>query len=242
MADGVWAYLVARSAVDFDNLRGVAEEPLRRLPVGDLVAVVGSVPLETFGEEGLKKNLEDLDWLAVTARRHDSVIRQLSGPVVPFRFATVYSDDDSARSAVAERADEFAAALEFVSGRTEIGVTGFAIRPPEEKSPAEKVSGRDYLLRRKHELQQQEWSAQESVQSAKLVHEQLLEMAVAGQSNRPHDQKLTHGEPMVHNGTYLVENAQIAAFEQRVTECGEQFPNLRLQVNGHWPPYSFVSS
>ena len=46
--------------------------------VPDLTAAVGTVGLDEFGEEGLRRNLEDLDWLAATARAHDAVISAIA--------------------------------------------------------------------------------------------------------------------------------------------------------------------
>src|SRR5438309_10678380 len=107
---GIWLYAVTRGpepAVP-PGTTGVGGAPVRTLAEAGLVAVVGSVGLDEFGEEPLRRNLEDLDWLAATARAHDTVVDAVarSGPAVPARLATVYTDDGRVREVLAGRRDE----------------------------------------------------------------------------------------------------------------------------------------
>ena len=115
---GIWLYAVTRrGAGAVGALSGVAGEALRTIEAGGLMALVGDVPLDTFGEQALRRNFEDLDWLGAVARAHDAVIGAVAGigPVVPIRLATVYRDDDRVRRVLEERADEFERTLDFVS-------------------------------------------------------------------------------------------------------------------------------
>src|SRR6185503_18837915 len=93
-----------------------------------LTAAVGTVGLDEFGEEGLRRNLEDLDWLAATARAHDAVIAAIArfGPVVPMRMATVYLDDQRVSKLLEARRDDFVTALRHVTARAELGVKAYA--------------------------------------------------------------------------------------------------------------------
>src|SRR5690349_13812840 len=111
----VWLYAVIRGeAVDrIGGLLGVDGETVRRVDGNDLSAIVGTVHLEEFGEEALRRNLENLDWLAVKARAHDAVISAIarSGPVLPVRMATVYLDDERVEELLTTRCQDFIAAL-----------------------------------------------------------------------------------------------------------------------------------
>src|SRR4051794_24471870 len=101
-ADGVWVYAVThggRVEGRLRGLRGVAGEMVRLVASGGLVAVVGTVSLDEFGEDALRRNLEDLDWVAAKARAHDAVISAVAqaAAVIPVRMATVYRDDEGVR-------------------------------------------------------------------------------------------------------------------------------------------------
>ena len=75
--EAVWLYAVVHGDGAEDRiarLRGVAGEPVRAVADGGLLAAVGTVALDEFGEEAVRRNLEDLDWLAAKARAHDAVI------------------------------------------------------------------------------------------------------------------------------------------------------------------------
>lgn len=102
---GVWLYAVTRGRIPprLTELRGVGGEPVRTVDADDLLAVVSSVSLDEFGEVALKRNLEDLDWLAATARAHDAVVNSVArtAPAVPFRLATLYLGDERVRGLLA---------------------------------------------------------------------------------------------------------------------------------------------
>src|SRR5258705_4491580 len=119
---GVWIYAITGhvSAASLDQLRGVGGGPVRAIAAGDLMAVVEDVGLAEFGEQALRRHLEDLDWLAATARAHHRVIDAVAqqGPLVPIRLATVYSNDGGVAAMLAPRDTDFRAAPDRIRGRT----------------------------------------------------------------------------------------------------------------------------
>ena len=68
-ASAVWVYaLTERGGAALPGVTGVAGGPVRLVDADGLTAVVSSVSLEEFGEEALRRNLEDLAWLEAVAR------------------------------------------------------------------------------------------------------------------------------------------------------------------------------
>ncbi|MFL6016935.1 MAG: GvpL/GvpF family gas vesicle protein, partial [Gaiellaceae bacterium] len=69
------------------STEGVGGGRVELVSAGGLAAVVGRVPLDEYGEEPLRRNLEKRDWLETTARAHDDVLAQALGrePLVPLR-------------------------------------------------------------------------------------------------------------------------------------------------------------
>lgn len=248
---GVWLYAVTRgfSPQDLAGLTGVGGEPVRAVEADGLVAVVSSVSLDEFGQEALRRNLEDLDWLAATARAHDGVVEAVvrAGPAVPLRLATVYLGDERVRDEVRARRADLEAALNRVAGRTEWGVKVYC-GPSSYPEPAVadggapgRGAGTTYLLRRRAQLSARETAERNAAAQADEVHTALGGVAVAGRKHLPQDPRLS-GERawMVLNGAYLVDNSRADQFAMAVTDLERQHRGLRFELTGPWPPYSFT--
>lgn len=248
--EGVWAYAIvaAESAARrAEGLTGVAGEPVRIVAINDTAAAVGSVPLEYFGEEALRHNLEDLDWLGSTARAHDRVISHLarSGPVLPLRMTTVYLNDERVGNLLMNHGDDFTSALAAVAGRQELGVKAYAdqkaLRGTSDSPGAGKTSGTAYLLRRKRELSDQEETYSIAAQSARRLHDTLSRYAVDAKRKPVSDQSLSgRAGWIVLNSTYLVEDSQADEFRRAVEALNDELVGIELEVTGPWPPYSFT--
>ncbi|WP_406238641.1 GvpL/GvpF family gas vesicle protein [Nocardia sp. NBC_01009] len=250
---GVWLYAVTSSRVaEPSELTGVSGEPVRAVVSDDLTAVVGSVPLEVFGEQPLHRHLEDLDWLEATARAHDAVVSALvrRGPTVPLRLATVFRDDNRVRELLDERQADFGAALALVSGRTEWGVKAYGDRAALTAAVAEARAaneggatgaGAAYLARRRAQLSAQDSVERDAAEQAEEIHTRLVHHAAAGRRQALTDPVVSgRRDWMVLNGTYLVDDDRTDDFTATVTMLGAEFPGVRLELTGPWPPYSFA--
>jgi hypothetical protein len=250
---GVWLYAVTvdgHAADELDHVTGVAGEAVRIVVSNGLAAVVGTVPLEVFGNEPLRHNLEDLKWLEATARAHDSVVSEVArrGPAVPLRLATVYLDDDRVRGLLDERRADFESALALVTDRTEWGVKAYGDRAALTAAVAEaqatsstKGAGTAYLLRRKAQLSAQETVERDAAARADEIHACLVRHAAAGRRQAATDPALSGSRDwMVLNGTYLVDDDRADKFASTVEALEKEYPGIRLELTGPWPPYSFA--
>ena len=249
MADAfVYVYAVSVAALaDTDELRavpGVDGAPVRVVAGGRLVAVVSSVDPGRFGEEALRRNLEDLRWLENASRAHHGVVEAAGRhhPVAPVRLATIYVDDDGVRALLAEHAQRFEAALERVSGRIEWGVKGFAVagRDDEQSEPAPDLGpGAAYLMRKRAAGDRARTQHRLVREAAEDAHRALTAFAVASRRYPPQDPRLTgHHDEMVLNAAYLVEESASRQFRDAVEQWG--VAEVRLQLTGPWAPYSFA--
>jgi len=249
-AEGIWVYAVIRAEQADDRvtgLHGVAGEPIRVVAADDLAAVVGAVELDEFGHDALHRNLEDLDWVANTARAHDAVITAVArfGPVIPVRMATVYLDDGRVRKLLENRREDFAATLCRLSGRDELGVKVFAAQKAllaqdgqDDHGPQ---TGTAYLMRRRRELVSREEAYQLAAAEADRIHSTLMRHAVDGKRRPPPDRSLTgKDEVTVLNGTYLVDSDAVELFRETVAALSMSTGRLSLEMTGPWPPYSFA--
>ncbi|GAC01525.1 putative gas vesicle synthesis protein GvpL [Gordonia namibiensis NBRC 108229] len=250
--EGVWLYAITWDSVDCEGLAGVTGvdgESVRSVSTAGLQAVVGSVSLDVFGEGPLQRNLEDLDWLAATARAHDRVVAAVlrCGPTIPLRLATLYLDDARVRELLVERQDDLGAALKWVTGRSEWGVKAYGdakllAQPSAESDVASgRGTGTAYLLRRRAELAAQQDVERRAAEHAEAIHSALGEHAVDGRRQQVTDPVITGKRAwMIFNGTYLVADSLADEFASAVTELDSRHDGVSLELSGPWPPYSFT--
>ncbi|MEU4470882.1 GvpL/GvpF family gas vesicle protein [Micromonospora sp. NPDC023888] len=245
---GAWLHAVVRDAdpATLAAIRGMDGGPVRAVSAAGLVAVVSSASLDEYGEEPLRRNLEDLAWLERAARAHHAVVEALArrGPVVPARLATVHSDDERVAQSLDARRDELVHTLDRLTGRGEWGVKAYLA--PGEVTVGTGTTGAGgvgtaYLRRRRAQLTAREERQQVASAAADAVHVALCEVAVAGRRHAPQDRRLSGASaPMVLNGAYLVDVATLPSFTDMVGSLNGRHPGLHLELTGPWPAYSFV--
>ncbi|MEU7871689.1 GvpL/GvpF family gas vesicle protein [Dactylosporangium sp. NPDC049140] len=261
MSDGIWLHAVARDLTPgaIDDCEAVAGGDLRTVGGADLVAVVSPVDLDEFGEDALRRNLEDLAWLDRIARAHHSVVAALAREhaVVPAGLATVYRDDAGLRTMLEQRRGDLDAVLDRVGDRAEWGVKAYAA--PETEAPAATSAGPSgdrhgagdladrpgtaYLSRRRARLSAGEVWRQRAADGAEATYTALAAGAAEARRHPPQDPRLTgRTEPMVLNGAFLVDRAGSDGFAGLVAAEAARHPELHLELTGPWPPYSFVAA
>jgi hypothetical protein len=264
-ADGKWVYAIAERVAVPDTplaqISGVGGSGVRAIEAAGLTAVAGDVGLAEFGEQALRRNLEDLEWLEATARAHHQVIDAvaLQGPLIPMRLATIYSGDAQIAAMLNERGADFRAALGRISGRTEWGVKAYANRQPEPSDEQREASddsaatprppgpgtgaGAAYLRRRRDQITAQKNARHQTLASAEEIHAELSRYAAETRLHPPQAPQLPGSkEPMILNAAYLLDSARHEVFATAVTALAGQHPGLRLELTGPWPPYSFAGT
>jgi gas vesicle protein GvpL/GvpF len=254
--DGIWVYAIAERVdlTPLAQIKGVGGSQVRTVAAAGLTAVAEDVGLAEFGEEALRRNLEDLDWLEATARAHHGVIDAIAqqGPLVPMRLATVYSGDELITALLTERGADFRSALRRISGRMEWGVKAYADRQPEARDDSAVTAGTSgsgggagtaYLQRRRNQLTAQKNARRETLATAEMIHAELSRHAEETRVHTPQAPQLTGIKaPMILNAAYLLDSARGEDFAAAVAALAGQHPGLRLELTGPWPPYSFAGT
>ncbi|MEU6811426.1 GvpL/GvpF family gas vesicle protein [Streptomyces sp. NPDC046831] len=229
------------------QLTGVAGKPAKLLPHHDLVAVVSEVPEADFAEEPLRAHLEDLDWLAATARAHQGVIDALTVVTtpLPLRLATVFRDDSGVRTMMEAREDHFLRTLDRLEGRVEWGVKVYLETEQPEKAqpaaPAKAASGRDYLRQRRQQTRAHEDLWQRAETFATRLHETLSALAEDTRLHAPQNAVLSGSAGRnVLNAAYLVPRTGSEEFVELVDRTKDDAPGLRVELTGPWAAYSFA--
>jgi hypothetical protein len=244
---GRYLYAIARGLDPraIDGVPALSDGRLETVEHRGLTAVVSTVDLAEYGEDGLRRNLEDLGWLERVARGHDAVVQAVAAraPTAPLRLATICHDDDGVRDRLDTWHDAIEQALDRVEGRSEWSVKIYArSRPVPAAAATERpASGAAYLQRKKAESQARQSDEAGALRAVEEVHEALAGRSVAGRRLSPQDPRLTgRPEPMLHNGAYLVEAAEGEAFADLVDQLAEAHPGVVVERQGPWPPYSFA--
>jgi gas vesicle protein GvpL/GvpF len=259
--DALWAYCVLRAGEPLPaDVRGIAGAgPLERVEAGDLAAIVSRVPLDEFGAEPLRENLNDLAWLERVARAHEAVLDRALGQstIVPLRLCTIYESERSVREMLQREHDSLAQALETLAGRQEWGVKLIAdpqrlveaarSRSAEaaelEDELGERTGGGAYMLRRRLERHVREAVDSLGAELAEQVHAQLHDWAGDAVVLPPQNPELSgHEGQMLLNGAYLVDAERVDGLRELVAELEERHRALgaRIELTGPWPPYNFL--
>jgi gas vesicle protein GvpL/GvpF len=258
-ADAMWAYCVV--AADAPQPQGAtavdADHALERVEAGGHGAVVSRVPLAEYGEEPLRRNLNDFAWLERVARRHEGVLEAALAQttIVPLRMCTIFADEDGVSRMLEEQRDTVAATLAALRGRDEWAVKVLADRGAIEEAaraldpalvpdePAGQGSGAAYFGRRRAEQQVRDAADRLTADVAEDVHGRVRELAAGAVVNRPQNRSITgHEGDMIHNGAYLVDRSRADALRALVAELQDRYGALgaRLELSGPLPPFNFT--
>ena len=125
---GRYLYAVCRGVTPeaVDGIVGLGGGRVDLVSEGDLVGLVSPVDLDEYGEEGLRRNLERIEWLEAAARGHDAVVQAAAAiaPTAPTRLATIFLDDEGVRRRLREQRAPHPAALAFGRHRDHAEVRG----------------------------------------------------------------------------------------------------------------------
>lgn len=243
---GRYLYAVTRDLADgaLDGVPGLSGGRLELVDHDGLVAVVSDVDLAEYGDEGLRQNLERLDWLETAARTHDAVIKAVAdvAPVAPMRLATIFLDDHSLRRRLTEWHHALGQVLDRVEGRHEWSVKVLLPAPrTEEQAVEHPASGADYLLRKKATAERHAAREAETQKGAQDVHDALAARSIASRVLPQQDPRLSGlTGSMLLNAAYLVARDDGAAFARAAEACAREHEQLEVDVRGPWPPYSFA--
>jgi hypothetical protein len=136
--------------------------------------------------------------------------------VLPMRYGTTCTDEEEARSLLAEREDEWGRRLDELRGMVELLVH---LRQPDDQPVPEGTSGREYL----HRLADRERTRQASIGAVRTRLASLVEGV------RELD---SHGRLRL---ACLLPADSVAAAQEALSDC----PDV-LGVTGPWPPFTFT--
>ncbi len=256
---GWYLYGVIPSSAEIPPMVGIDEGfPLVMIAEGDIGVMASPVSLTEFGTEALKRNLEDIRWVAEKARRHEEIVEEIMRglPLIPMRFGTIFLNLEKVKRMLRENFGRFQDALEYLSDKEEWGLKGFSDRQllqewalkedPELLKFSEEINamspGHAFFSRKRLLEKTSTIALEREAERVRLLEEAIRGVAVDLVKNPILPREATGAEKeMVINLACLVLKEKVGAFIERVEDLNNNYraKGLELQISGPWPPYNF---
>lgn len=210
---------------------------VRPLACGEFFCWVCEVDQASFAQ-AVERNMENLEWLALHGVRHQQVVGEVAAraEIVPARFGTVFSGEPALLKDVQGRKAALNKVFARIAGGDEWGVKVFAERAAAPVAVAEARSGKEYLRQKAARMKKRpERNHQELRELATALEKIATDSAPSG--------KVSGAQPsLLWQATFLVPRTKRKQWDQALKNFVERWEGQRrIEVNGPWPPYSFVS-
>jgi hypothetical protein len=215
-----------RKPVPLESVLGVSGNQVFLYPASDLAIVVSEHnPLETLNQKA------GVDHARVIADcfKHSTVL--------PFRFGTVFQDDEALRKSIRSNQRQFQGNLERLHGKTEmhlkIHVDACCGKDIEKHLPLEGV-GKEYLSNLRENATRQ----RERQTRARAVSFQMHRMF------SPLDEevscRMTESGKMLLDIAHLIDRKCVERYQNKFSTTSAMMRECHMQLSGPWPPYHFV--
>lgn len=252
-----WLYLygvVRCSAIDLSRIAGVEGRPNVSLVCeGALACAASPVSRADYGREAADAPVEQLNWLAPRAIRHQAVVHFLrqTGAVVPLRFGTLCPTAEDARQMLRERHQPLLQLLAFLQNREEWGVKVFADPDLAGQAAGQPGSateglppaspGKAYFLNKKIQKLAHERSLLRLAELDREIWERLLPCAVQARRLRCPVASSDASQLSVLSAALLLDRDQQPALAEVAGRVEADFRScgVTVQLSGPWAAYSF---
>ena len=257
MKELLYLYCITKDkplSCDFQDL-GVK---LRPVFFSGTYALISSVSPGDFSEDNLKKRLVDMNWVEKNIRLHEKVIEEVMKDqvVLPFKFGTIFENEDNIEKLLKTNNDEFKAVLANLDGKEEWGLkiycnSGYfkdAICSKDEriiekeKEIAVAGKGKAFFLKKKKDEIVKDIINEKISEYTKDCFDRLKVTAADTKINNILAKEVTEkNEDMVLNAAFLVNKKRVKEFENVLTyvKTKNMDNGLIFDCTGPWPPYNF---
>jgi hypothetical protein len=215
-----------RKPIPLESVLGVGGNQVFLYPASDLAIVVSEhSPSDALNQKA------GVDHARVIADcfKHSTVL--------PFRFGTVFQDDEGLRKSIRSNQRQFQGNLERLHGKTEmhlkIHVDACCTKELEKHLPLEGV-GKEYLSNLRETATRQ----RERQTRARAVSFQMHRMF------SPLDEevscRMTESGKMLLDIAHLIDRKCVERYQNKFATTSAMMRECHLQLSGPWPPYHFV--
>ena len=203
----------------------------------DFVCWVSPIDGAAFSGE-ISRNRENLEWLALHSVRHQQVVAEIAAryTIVPARFGTVFSGKAALLKNIEGRKAALEKVFKGIADADEWGVKVFSERPAVTQARPEAHSGKEYLQQKAARLKRRPDEDDPDLREFAAALEKIAaDSAPSG--------KISGVQPdLLWQATFLVARGQRKQWDKTLKDFVKKWDRTRrIEVNGPWPPYSFVS-
>jgi Gas vesicle synthesis protein GvpL/GvpF len=215
-----------RKPVAMESVIGVSGNQVFLYPASDLAVIVS----EHNPQEKLdQKSGVDHARVIADCFQHSTVL--------PFRFGTVFNDDESLRKSIRSNQRQFQGNIDKLRGKTEMHLKIFVDdccgREVERHLRTDGV-GREYLSN----LRENAARTRERQTRARAVSFQMHRLFI------PLDEevscRLTDNGKMVLDIAHLIDRKYVERYHNKFASTSAMMKECLMQLSGPWPPYHFV--
>ena len=209
-----------------ESVFGVSGNQVFLYPASDLAVIVSEHnPQETFSHQS------GVDHARVIADcfQHSTVL--------PFRFGTVFNDDEMLRKSIRSNQRQFVGNIDKLRGKTEMHLKIFVddcCAGEIEKHLASDSVGREYLTN----LRENASRARERQTRARAVSFQMHRLFM------PLDEevscRLMENGKMMLDIAHLIDRKCVERYHNKFVTTSALIRECQMQLSGPWPPYHFV--
>jgi len=218
----------ARRPFPIEELRGVHGAQVFGYPSGEFAVIVSE-----YTSNG--------SITQAAAREHARVVSSCfeRTTVLPFRFGTVFENDDALRRAVRGNRKQFMASVSKLRGKAEMHVKvvvkeGIMLREVMQEFEMPKGTGGLYLTQLREQASRQRSRQTKaralSMQVNKLLHPLEEEVSL----------RRTEEGRMSLDIAHLIDHSSLEKYHNRFNSATAQIKGCDLVVSGPWPPYHFM--
>jgi Gas vesicle synthesis protein GvpL/GvpF len=218
-----------RKPIPMESVAGIHGNQIFLYPASDLAVIVSEhSPAESLSQKA-----------AVEHARVIADCFKLS-TVLPFRFGTVFHDDDALRRSIRSNQRQFCTNIERLRGKTEMHLKvtlDDCLRDPHHPyrpCAEEHAVGKEYLsnLRETAALQRERQT------KARSVSVQMHRMFT------PLDEEVTcrrtDAGKMLLDIAHLIDTRSVERYQNKYSSASQLMKDCQMQLSGPWPPYHFV--
>jgi hypothetical protein len=216
-----------RKPVPLESVHGVSGNQVFLYPASDLAVIVSEHnPADALNQ----KSGVDHARVIADCFKHSTVL--------PFRFGTVFNDDESLRKSIRSNQRQFLGNIDKLRGKTEMHLKILVDdcccgKDSDRHVPTETV-GREYLTNLRETATRQ----RERQTRARAVSFQMHRLFM------PLDEevtcRLTESGKMVLDVAHLIERKYVERYQNKFATTSAMMRDCQMQVSGPWPPYHFV--
>lgn len=216
-----------RKPIPFEAVSGIQENQVFLYPASDLAVIVSEYsPLDPLNQKA--------------AMDHARVIAECfkSSTVLPFRFGTVFADDEALRRSIRSNQRQFLANIDRLRGKAEMHLKVMLddCCPDQVRRaiPDAGTVGRQYLsnLRESASLQRERQTKARAV--SVQMHRMFSPLAEEVSCKR------TDAGKMLLDIAHLIENKCVERYQNKYSSASVALKDCQMQLSGPWPPYHFV--